>query len=127
MAKTPIENLDTQIKKILESFGDDIKGNLDEITKAVGQKAAKAVQANARATYDGDKYAKGWTSQFEKTRLGAKVTIYNKTVPGLAHLLEKGHALVGGGRLEGKPHIKPVEEETVKEYEERITNEITRA
>lgn len=123
MAKTPIDNLDTQIKKILETFGDDVKENLGEITKVVGRKAAQAVKANSPVGATG-RYAAGWTSQFEQTRLGAKATIYNKTMPGLAHLLENGHALVGGGRVAGVSHIKPVEEETVREYEEKIINEI---
>lgn len=126
MSKASASDLDSQIKKILSTFGEDVKSNLDAITKAVGKKGADAVRANSSATFGGTgKYASGWASKYEQTRLGAKATIYNKTAPGLAHLLENGHALVNGGRVAGKPHIKPVEEEINKEFEEKILSEIT--
>ena len=32
--------------------------------------------------------------------------IYSRK-PGLPHLLEKGHAKIGGGRTAAKPHVKP--------------------
>lgn len=125
MAKTPIEKLDSEIKKILEEYADDVTKNTGEIVKKVGQKGAKAVKASAAAAVGGSgKYAAGWTYEVEKTRLSTTVTIYNKSLPGLAHLLENGHAKTGGGRVAGRPHIAPVEQEITKEFEENITDAI---
>ena len=42
----------------------------------------------------------------------------------LTHLLENGHASPNGGRVPGRAHIKPVEEQLVKEYEEEVLNAI---
>ena len=55
--------------------------------------------------------------------MGAKATLYNAKVPGLPHLLEHGHAKRGGGRVSGRVHIAPVEEELEKAF----TQELERA
>lgn len=125
MAKTALERFSDDIAGILEEYADDVRGNLEEITKAVGKKGAKAVQAQAKAVVGGKKYASGWTSQVEVTRLGATATIYNKSQPGLAHLLEHGHVSRNGtGRtfdpVDGREHIAPVEEELVNEFQKEL-------
>lgn len=38
----------------------------------------------------------------------------SKTMPGLPHLLEKGHAIVGGGRSRAVEHIAPAADEAFK-------------
>lgn len=127
MAKTPIDKLDTAIEKILKEYEGNISSNLEQVTKEIGKKGAQAVKASARGAVKGKKYASGWTYEVQKTRLSTSVVIYNQSHPGLAHLLEKGHANVDGGRTPARPHIAPVEEKLVKEYEEGVRNAIDTA
>lgn len=118
-------NLEAEINKILEKYGDDISEHVKEAAKEVAQKGAKAVKSNSKASFNGTgKYASGWTSRMETGRYSAQGTIYNKSKPGLPHLLEHGHALRGGGRTTGVEHIKPVEEEVIRLFEEAIKKAI---
>lgn len=118
--KVTIDNLDEAIKGILNEYADDIDANIAIVTKKIGQTGAKALNSTAKSTFEGNKYSKSWTSTTEQGRLYTTVTIYSR-IPGLPHLLEHGHALVGGGRVKGKAHIQPVEEKLIKEYEKEVT------
>ena len=128
MAKTPIDKLNTAVSKILAEYEGNITKNVTEVTKEICKKGAQAVKASARGAVGGTgKYASGWTSEVKTTRYATSGVIYNKSQPGLAHLLENGHAKVGGGRVAGRPHIAPVEEELIKDYEEGVRNAIDTA
>lgn len=120
--KTPIEKLTQSIEKILDEYGDDVQGNMDEIIQKVGKSGVTALRNESKAKFNGTKYAKGWKATTEKTRLSTRVIIHN-TLPGLPHLLEKGHAKRGGGRVSGREHIAPVEDQIVREIE-AAANEI---
>lgn len=50
------------------------------------------------------KYPSSWTYRTIRSKGGTEGHIYS-TTPGLPHLLEKGHAKIGGGRTVAKPHI----------------------
>lgn len=126
--KVTVDNLASEIEKIMKEYSDDVTKNLDVITKKVGQKGAQALRNDSKASFKGTgKYAKGWTYQVERSRLSTSVIIYNKT-PGLPHLLEHGHAVVAGGRIagryDGKVHIEPVEKKLIVEYEREVINKL---
>lgn len=128
MAKVTLENLQSEIEKILEDYSDDVSDNLDIITRKIGQKGVQALKNQSKSSFGGTgNYAKGWTSRTTKGRLYTTVTIYNKT-PGLPHLLEHGHAVVAGGRVAGQyggvEHIAPVEEELIEQYTKEVTSKL---
>ncbi|OLR27510.1 HK97 gp10 family phage protein [Bacillus cereus] len=60
-------------------------------------------------------YRKGW----RKKKEGNGVVIHN-TQGQLTHLLEKGHAKVGGGRVPAQVHILPVEQYVIDELPRRM-------
>lgn len=123
--KTPVDKLADAITDILREYGDELQENIGEAVKAVSKKGAAAVRQSAQQTFGGSgEYARGWTSRAETGRVSAQGVIYNKSVPGLPHLLENGHAKRGGGRVPGRPHIKPVEEQIVKEFEEAVKKSV---
>lgn len=117
--KVPIEKLQSEIDKILSEYAESANRDVSQLAKSFAQKGAKAVGAEAKTKFKGTKYANGWTSQFEENRYSAQGVIYNKT-PGLPHLLENGHANRNGGRTAGRPHIAPVEEKLVTEFQKAV-------
>lgn len=123
MAKTI--DLEKEIGKILQQYGDSVTDNIKEVTKKVARAGVKSVKANSQSMFGGTgKYASGWASKVEDGRFSAQGIIYNKSLPGLPHLLENGHAKRGGGRVPGRAHIAPVESELIKQFEDAIVREI---
>ena len=117
----------------IDSLADDIMAGLreyaelaDDAMKNAVKKTATSVkkEISANAPKDTGAYGKSWkatkTSENSHT---LKMTVHSKDHYRLAHLLEKGHAKRGGGRVAGQPHIAPAEENGA----EMLTNLITEA
>lgn len=123
--KTTTANFEATVRGILANYGDEVGKCVDEAAKKVAKAGAKQITANARSSFGGTgKYAKGWAVTEQKSRLFTKQTIHNKTEYRLAHLLEKGHAKRDGGRVDGRPHIAPVEQEIIRTFEEEIRQKV---
>ena len=122
--KVTTDTLADSIRDILEEYGDEVKGSLDEITKKIAQKGQQAIKNESKSKFDGKRYWKGWKVDLQVGRLDTKATIYNESLPGLPHLLEYGHAKRGGGRVQGTVHIAPVEEQLVNEFEKQVRSKL---
>ena len=113
MGRVKIDNFDAALSKILEEYAD----NITEGTQKAVEEAAKVAKKEAKYGSPVGKrgrYQKGWSVKQKKSRLGVVATVYNRTDYQLAHLLEKGHALRGGGRSRAIPHIAPAEKNAIK-------------
>lgn len=117
--RTPIDKLADAVGKILQEYAEDATMSTKEVVMAIGKKGAQAVKQASAGAYGGGRYSKGWKVTMEETRLGATATIHN-TTPGLPHLLEHGHAKRGGGRVSGRVHIAPVEDELIKDFPKEL-------
>lgn len=128
--KTAIEQLAKDLGKILTEYEDEVKGNVTEIITQTAKKGAQALRGaskQATKTHTGD-YAKGWTSQVYKERLGTSAVIYNNH-PGLPHLLEHGHVTRNGtGRTfpptPGREHIAPIAEEITQTFVKEVQSKL---
>lgn len=124
--KTPIDKLAASISKVLQEYEDDVVKDVGFLAKKFAQKGAQAVKGNARGHGWGEHtgYADGWTTRYETGRYSQQGIIYNAKAPGLAHLLENGHALRNGGRSRAIPHIAPVEEKISEEFYKAVKNDL---
>jgi len=70
------------------------------------------------------KYAKGWTvrplGERTRSREGYAKLVCNPKRYSIAHLVEYGHAKRNGGRVSGKPHIRPACDKLLPEFERKI-------
>lgn len=113
----------TAMSKILAAYNNDVTEATRRLVKRAGNEARDRLRQTSPR--DTGQYAEGWTAgQYTWTALGAEITVYNAKKPGLAHLLENGHAKQNGGRAPAKVHIKPVEEEVGRELEKNIRQAI---
>lgn len=112
-------NVEVELKAILSDYVDEIQEVANKAITSGTKEAAKKLKSDSPKE-EGD-YSKGWTTRIDKSHGAVTGTAYNKTKPGLTHLLENGHAKVNGGRVSAKPHILPVQEwataEIMKEIE----------
>lgn len=109
-----MKDLTIELTKALEEYTTEVEEGIKEASKEIADEAVKELRATSPKNTG--KYSKGWTKKKE----GDGYIIYNKNKPGLTHLLEHGHAKRGGGRVSGIPHIRPVEQSIIKEFEQTV-------
>lgn len=120
--KIKADDLAATIEKTLSDYVEDVNDVVKKEIKDAGKEAVKELKEKSPKRRG--KYAKGWKSTVHKeTAVGAEVIVHNK-IYGLTHLLEKGHAKRGGGRVAGIPHIAPVEEEITGKLTDEIEKEL---
>ena len=122
------KELNIALEDILAQYVSDVQDETRLAAKEAGQYAVKELKTTSPYDEGNDRehYRKNWTMTEEKTRYSTGFTVFNKKKPGLAHLLEKGHAKRGGGRVEGIPHIAPAEENAIKKFESRLKERLTK-
>lgn len=120
MAKIKTHQLSKAIMDELLTYTKDVVEGMNQAGDELTKEAVKTLKSTSPEGSTG-RYKKGW--RVRKTpffNTPTRFVIHNKDRYRLAHLLEKGHATANGtGRVKGRPHIKPVEEELVQKYIER--------
>ena len=126
MANVSVDRLAAEIAKGLADYSQDVVEKVNVSSDKVGKAAVKQLKQTSPKRHG--KYAKSWTMKTEpevgqphKRIIHAKAPHYR-----LVHLLEHGHAKVGGGRVEGIPHIRPAEEMVIREFMSEVEEAIKR-
>lgn len=120
---TSIDDMADEIMKGLTEYSE----LADTAMKKAVRKTATAVknEISANAPKDTGRYAKSWMAKKTKENSHSlKMTVHSKNRYQIAHLLEHGHAKRNGGRVEGKPHIAPAEENGADLLESLIRKEL---
>ena len=116
-------SIDLLADTVMEGLEEYANLTTNDVKKAV-KKATKTVK-NRIEEYapvgETGEYAKSWrVTTTDESSYAIVQTVHSPKRYMLAHLLEKGHAKRGGGRVSPKVHIAPVEQEVTKKLEEDI-------
>lgn len=105
-----VNKFSASIDEILEEFADAQTDYLDEGLHAGAKLAAKEWRANAPVMTGAYKKS----IRFKKSKDDPEKPEYRVYAASphyrIVHLLEKGHAKVGGGRVEARVHVAPAAE-----------------
>ena len=116
---TSINDMADEIMKGLTEYADLADTEMKKAVKKTATSVKKEISSNAPQRTG--KYAKSWaTKKTKENSHSLEMTVHSKNKYQLAHLLEKGHAKRGGGRVAGKLHIAPAEENGVQMLENLI-------
>ena len=118
-----IDGLTDAILQNMRDYNAEVVEKTNEIIEDVSKSSLKELK-NSSPKSTGE-YEKGWRSEKHYNKDGIlDIKLHNKTHYQLTHLLEKGHAKSGGGRVNAVPHIAPVEEAVIQKISERIEREL---
>lgn len=120
-----VDNLSDSIMKLLKDYGDTATKAINLAVEDEADGIRKKVRQNAgSAGIQGRRYKGGWQIKKENGPFGLQATVYNGSVPGLPHLLEKGHNVVAYGKSVGHAaaysHIAPATQNMDTELEQKI-------
>ena len=120
MGKTvKIDDLAEEVMKGLTEYSKLATADMKKVVRKAGNEVRSEIQANAPK--DTGAYAKSWAvKKMKESSEKLEVVVHSKNRYQLAHLLEYGHALRGGGRTKAQPHIAPAEENGINALEKAI-------
>ena len=119
-----------------DQFAMALDGILDEVKREVARGSRKAVSKGLRKAKEvaGDEapertgeYKRGFSYRTKKEADGFSGEMGNTAKPGLVHLLEKGHATIGGGRVAGRPHLSDAADAAGRELVESVEGLVERS
>ena len=123
-SRISVSDLARAVNEAMSEYRDLTEQTLKSAVTEVAKETKDIAKENSPSL--SGRYKKGWATKKTTDASGQiSVTVYNRARPGLTHLLEKGHAKRGGGRVSGVPHIAPAEEHAVSELEARIRRELS--
>lgn len=120
---TSIDDMTDEIMKGLTEYADLADTAMKKAVRKTATSVKKEISENAPKRTG--KYAKSWTTKKVKENSHSlEITVHSKDRYQIAHLLEHGHAKRNGGRVAGKPHIAPAEENGAELLESLIEKEL---
>ena len=116
---TNVDDLEKAIMDELWAYSGEVTEQLKTDVKQVAKECVRDIKNNAPKL--SGEYKKSWKLKTAyKSKEDIRIVIHSPKHYRLTHLLEHGHAKVGGGRVEGKPHIGPAEQKAEEKLIKKV-------
>ena len=116
---TNVDDLEKAIMDELWTYSEEVTDKLKTDAKQVAKECLRDIKNNAPNLTGA--YKKSWkVKKAYEDKEEIRVIIHSQKHYRLTHLLEHGHAKVGGGRVEGKPHIGPAEQKAEEKLIKKV-------
>ena len=117
--RVTVDQMADAIRDGLLEYAELATDTMKDCVKKAGNTVRKETQANAPVK--SGRYKKSWAVKRQKeTSTTLEMVVHSRNRYQLTHLLEKGHAKRGGGRVKAIPHIGPAEEKGIRMLEDSI-------
>ena len=111
--KIKVDELSAVVELELENYAGEVRSGLVDAVKDISAQCLHKIRrASPKKT---GQYAKGWRRRLNTSPRNPSAIIYNDLKPWLTHILEDGYQKRSGGRVEGRPHIRPAAQEAAEE------------
>lgn len=122
MADISIDRLADAITQAFEEYTEDVSEAIGEETESTADKVLREIKESHPYKDRSGKYTKGFvkTNKSQSLPGNRRYVIWNKKYYNLVHLLEKGHAKRGGGRVKAYPHMGPAHDKHVPQFEQSV-------
>ena len=120
MGKTvSVDGLANAINEGLKEYADLAASEVKSAVRKTARQVKEDIQAGAPVRTGA--YAKSWAAKkTAESSQSLEMVVHSTNRYRLAHLLEKGHAKRGGGRVRAIPHIAPAEQAGIEQLQELI-------
>lgn len=118
MANIAIDRLAQAIVDSIRDYTEDVTESINAEVKTTADKVLKEVRLLARK--DTGEYASTFVKTDKSLSGKRRYVIWNKKHYRRVHLLEFGHAKVGGGRVRAYPHMRPAHDKYAPELVDNI-------
>lgn len=117
--KVSLNELAPAVSAALKDYGTVAAQQVKKAVEEVAQDCRRDIQN--RSPKRTGRYRRGWkVVTVYDGPFGRTLRVQNSTSYQLSHLLEYGHAKRDGGRVDGKPHIRPAEERAARDMPRKI-------
>lgn len=119
-------DIDKEISEILDDYSDKAVRAIEHASKQAADSTVKHLRATAPRRKG--KYSRGFAVKKSGSGKNTTYTVYNKSAPGLTHLLEYGHMVRNQhgtyGRASARPHWAAAERLGIEEFEREVRNKL---
>lgn len=129
MSNVSIDRLSTVVSQTLNTYSKEIADGVAQEAEITVAEMVQRTKQRPTTKLSRGKYARSIASQVGERSIMRRSQIWYVKKPRyrLAHLLNSGHRLRGGGRVSGDQHVTRATEQAKIDFENRVVEVIRRA